>query len=177
VAAAFSVRANRRIICRSRSLRGRVFQSVPPAKQRRNVSATQNSLCHPRKMRKITSCRNSSVTTPLLWMLCRDQRALRFAARVDGRPFLPLDHARFASQTARSSRACMVQGRRRGGLPSAVRRRRCAPATIRQTHLSALRSTFHAHRPQTEAKVRTQSGVKIGLLLSQKLGSVCDSNE
>ena len=37
-------------------------------------------------------------------------------------PF-PLDDARSASQTARSSRACMVQGRKSGGLPSAARRR------------------------------------------------------
>ena len=48
----------------------------------------------------------------------------RFAA-LHGLPVAPspLDDARSASQTARSSRACMVQGRRSGGLPSAARRR------------------------------------------------------
>src|SRR6185437_15629312 len=35
----------------------------------------------------------------------------------------PLDDARSTPQTARSSRAYMAQGRRRGGLPSAARRR------------------------------------------------------
>ena len=37
--------------------------------------------------------------------VCRDQRAVFFAPRAFGRPFPPLDHARSASQTARSSRA------------------------------------------------------------------------
>ena len=38
---------------------------------------------------------------------CRDQRAACFASRAAGRPFPPLDHARSASQTARSSRATL----------------------------------------------------------------------
>ena len=53
----------------------------------------------------------------------RDQRAVCLAARAVRRPCPPLDDARSASQTARSSRACMVQDRRSGGLPSAARRR------------------------------------------------------
>jgi hypothetical protein len=56
---------------------------------------------------------------------------------------LPFDDARSAPQTARSSRACMVQGRWNCGLPSAARRR---------VVLLRLRSTFPARRPQTEAR-------------------------
>ena len=60
----------------------------------------------------------------------RDQRAVCCAARAARRPVCLLDDARSTSQTARSSRACMVQGRNSGGLPSAARRRRCAPASF-----------------------------------------------
>jgi len=64
--------------------------------------------------------------------LRRDQRAVCFAARADGRPCLSLDHARSASQTARSSRACQAQD---AALASGFRLRlgggRCAPASLR----------------------------------------------
>ena len=62
----------------------------------------------------------------------RDQRAFCFAARADGRPCLPLDHARSASQTARSSRACQAQV---AAVAAGFRLRlgggRCAPASFR----------------------------------------------
>jgi len=56
----------------------------------------------------------------------RDQRAVCFAARAARRPFPPLDDARSASQTARSSRAGMVQGRRSGGFSLRPGGGRCA---------------------------------------------------
>jgi hypothetical protein len=54
----------------------------------------------------------------------RDQRSVCFAPRTSRRPCSPLDDTRSASQTARSSRACILQSRRRGRLPSGAGRRR-----------------------------------------------------
>ncbi len=84
----------------------------------------------------------------------RDQRAVCFAPLADRRPCPPLDDARSASQTARSSRACMVQGRRSGGLPSAARRRALRSGCDSLNSPVRLRSTFPARRPQTEASSR-----------------------
>ena len=80
----------------------------------------------------------------------RDQRAVCFAPRA-AVALSPSRRRPFHFATARSSRACMVECRRSGGLPSSARRRRCAPAAIHYALLSALRSTFPARRPLTEA--------------------------
>jgi len=57
-----------------------------------------------------------------------------------------------ASLLGFSSRACMVQDRRKsGGFRLRLGGGLCAPAAIRYALLSALRSTFPARRPQTEA--------------------------
>ena len=82
----------------------------------------------------------------------RDQRAVCFTSRAARRPCPPLDDARSASQTARSSRACMVQGRRSGGLPSAARRRALRSGFVPLNTSLRLRSTVPACRPQTEAE-------------------------
>ena len=106
----------------------RVFQNVQLAKQRRNVSATQNSLCHPRKTRKIKSCRNSNVTTPLLWIRCRDQRAVCFAPRAARRP-VPLSTTpvplRKSARSSRATLSCATHERRAsvGSLASSLRLR------------------------------------------------------
>jgi len=74
------------------------------------------------------------------------------ASRATGRPFPPLDHARSTPQTARSSRAGIRRTpHKRGGLPSAARRRdvalrlrfarRCSPP-------SAPLSPLTDHRPK-----------------------------
>jgi len=64
--------------------------------------------------------------------LRRDQRAVCCASRAAGRPCLPLDHARSAPQTARSSRASIrkaPQEWRASVCGSAAGR--CAPAAFR----------------------------------------------
>jgi hypothetical protein len=61
----------------------------------------------------------------------RDQRAVCFAARAARRPCPPLDDPRSASQTARSSRACMVQDAAADGFRLRPGGGRCAPASFR----------------------------------------------
>ena len=58
---------------------------------------------------------------------------------------------------ARHERQSRV-GRKSGGLPSAARQRRCAPAAICYALLFALRSTFPARQPQTEACCHRRGG-------------------
>ena len=58
---------------------------------------------HKHHERAILSGATSAPAPPIR----RDQRVLCFAARAFGRPFSPLDHARSASQSPRSSRAAM----------------------------------------------------------------------
>ena len=53
------------------------------------------------------------------------------ALQAAGWPCPPLDHTRSATQTARSSRGAFANCRKSGGLPSAARQRRCAPALFR----------------------------------------------
>jgi len=71
----------------------------------------------------------------------RDQRALRSATRAAGRPLPPLDHARFSSLRARSSRARWWDGSRHR-FRLALGSRRSAPGCIslnapfRPPHLS-----------------------------------------
>jgi hypothetical protein len=64
-------------------------------------------------------------------------------------PHIPLDDARSTPQ----NRALVTSGndfsRNSGGLPSAARRRRCAPTSFQPS--LRLRSTVSARRPQTEA--------------------------
>jgi len=71
----------------------------------------------------------------------RDQRAVCCAARAARRSVCLLDDARSTSQTARSSRACMVQGRKSGGLPSAARRRALRSGFVPLNAPLRLRST------------------------------------
>jgi len=94
----------------------------------------------------------------------RDQRAVCFAARAVRRPCPPLDDARSASQTARSSRACMVQDRRSGRLPSAARRRALRSGFVPLDVPLRLRSTCPARRPQTEASFIAEAGVTPGAI-------------
>jgi hypothetical protein len=71
----------------------------------------------------------------------------------------PLDDARSASQTARSSRAVFTECRISDGLPSVARRRALrSGCDSLKTLLSALRSTFPARRPQTEARKSAYAG-------------------
>ncbi len=84
----------------------------------------------------------------------RDQRACCFAPRSVGRPCHPDDHARSATQNAPSSRAEIKIDRIIGWLPSAARRRRCAPAPFPPS--LRLRSTSSVRRPQTEAEAPIQ---------------------
>jgi len=65
---------------------------------------------------------------------------------------MPLDDARSASQTARSSRACMVHDRKSGRLPSAARRRDVALRLRSPRRSSPPPLHFPARRPQTEAR-------------------------
>ena len=85
----------------------------------------------------------------------RDQRAVCFAARAVRRPCPPFDDARSASQIARSSRACMVQDRRSGGLPSAARRR--ALRSGYDSLNASLRSPLHFFRSPTTDRSQTKS--------------------
>src|SRR5438128_6115658 len=66
---------------------------------------------------------------------------LSYAPRAVGRPLLPLDHARSASQTARSSRAANSPGPQERRASVFRGDGRCAPAAMRYALLSALRST------------------------------------
>jgi hypothetical protein len=81
----------------------------------------------------------------------RDQRAVCCGPRAVRRPCPPLDAAHSASQIARSSRACMVQDRSSGGLPSVARRRALRSGFVPLGAPLRLRSTCPARRPQTEA--------------------------
>jgi hypothetical protein len=75
----------------------------------------------PDKGEKVVGARTNSThlrnaTTPVSFKLMEqpfhsDQRAVCFAARAFGRLFPLLDRAHSTSQTARKSRACMVQSR------------------------------------------------------------------
>jgi hypothetical protein len=69
---------------------------------------------------------------------------------------MPLDHARSTPQ----NRALVTSGNAKcrisGGLPSAARRRRCAPTPFQPS--LRLRSTVSARRPQTEARQSAIAG-------------------
>jgi len=81
----------------------------------------------------------------------------RFAS-LSGLPVvrMPLDDARSASQTARSSRACMVQDRRSGGLPYAARRRDVA--LRRRSVMRSSPPPLHLPRSPTANRSLIKSG-------------------
>jgi hypothetical protein len=62
---------------------------------------------------------------------------------------MPLVHARSTMQNRALVTSGNFVGRNSGGLPSAARRRRCAPTPFPPS--LRLRSTVSARRPQTEA--------------------------
>jgi len=83
----------------------------------------------------------------------RDQRAVFFASRSAGRPCLPLDHARSASQTARSSRASIrnvPQERRASVCGSAAGVALRLRSARRFSPLSAPLSSLSDRRPKPE---------------------------
>ena len=71
---------------------------------------------------------------------------------------MPLDDARAASQTARSSRALHGAGPQERRLPSAARRRALRFSFVPLNAPLRLRSTCPARRPQTEARVYRRGG-------------------
>jgi hypothetical protein len=79
-------------------------------------------------------------------------------------PRNPLDDARSTPQTRALVTSGNSVGRNSGGLPSAARRRRCAPAPFQPS--LRLRCTSSARRPQTEA---LKERFYIAYLLSKSL--------